>query len=341
MRIGLVGYGSGGKHFHAPFICAAEGLELAGIVARAPETIARAKADFPDVPVYPSLAAMLEAGVDIVTITTPPQTRRELVLEAIEAGVAIVADKPFAPDAQTGRELADAAKAKGVILSVFHNRRYDADILTVRKVLEQQRVGKLWRFHNRMDFNDPLTLDGGELGGLLRDLGSHLVDQTLWLLGPVKTVYAHLDIIDHPDGPTDASFVITLTHASGVHSHISSTKLNRLMNREFILYGEEGSYTSNGTDVQAQAIFAGQRPADDLAAWGYEQQDRWGILRTAEGEEAIPSEQGCYHAYYQAMAEAVRTGSEPPVTTEQAIRTLEVLDAALLSAKEGRLVTLG
>jgi len=341
MRIGLVGYGSGGKHFHAPFICAAEGLELAGIVARAPETIARAKADFPDVPVYPSLAAMLEAGVDIVTITTPPQTRRELVLEAIEAGVAIVADKPFAPDAQTGRELADAAKAKGVILSVFHNRRYDADILTVRKVLEQQRVGKLWRFHNRMDFNDPLTLDGGELGGLLRDLGSHLVDQTLWLLGPVKTVYAHLDIIDHPDGPTDASFVITLTHASGVHSHISSTKLNRLMSREFILYGEEGSYTSNGTDVQAQAIFAGQRPADDLAAWGYEQQDRWGILRTAEGEEAIPSEQGCYHAYYQAMAEAVRTGSEPPVTTEQAIRTLEVLDAALLSAKEGRLVTLG
>jgi len=341
MRIGLVGYGSGGKHFHAPFICAAEGLELAGIVARAPETIARAKADFPDVPVYPSLAAMLEAGVDIVTITTPPQTRRELVLEAIEAGVAIVADKPFAPDAHTGRELADAAKAKGVILSVFHNRRYDADILTVRKVLEQQRVGKLWRFHNRMDFNDPLTLDGGELGGLLRDLGSHLVDQTLWLLGPVKTVYAHLDIIDHPDGPTDASFVITLTHASGVHSHISSTKLNRLMSREFILYGEEGSYTSNGTDVQAQAIFAGQRPADDLAAWGYEQQDRWGILRTAEGEEAIPSEQGCYHAYYQAMAEAVRTGSEPPVTTEQAIRTLEVLDAALLSAKEGRLVTLG
>ena len=341
MRIGLVGYGSGGKHFHAPFICAAEGLELVGIVARAPETIARAKADFPDVPVYPSLTAMLEAGVDIVTITTPPQTRRELVLEAIEAGVAIVADKPFAPDAQTGRELADAAKAKGVILSVFHNRRYDADILTVRKVLEQQRVGKLWRFHNRMDFNDPLTLDGGELGGLLRDLGSHLVDQTLWLLGPVKTVYAHLDIIDHPDGPTDASFVITLTHASGVHSHISSTKLNRLMSREFILYGEEGSYTSNGTDVQAQAIFAGQRPADDLAAWGYEQQDRWGILRTAEGEEAIPSEQGCYHAYYQAMAEAVRTGSEPPVTTEQAIRTLEVLDAALLSAKEGRLVTLG
>ncbi|ROR15094.1 Gfo/Idh/MocA family protein [Erwinia sp. JUb26] len=340
MRIGIVGYGSGGKNFHAPFISAAKGLELVGIVARAPATIASAQADFPDVPIYPSLTAMLAAGIDIVTITTPPATRRELVLEAIAAGVAVIADKPFAPDAKTGRELADAAKAKGVVLSVYHNRRFDADIQTLRKVIEQQRVGKMWRLHNRMDLNDPFTLEGGEAGGLLRDIGSHLVDQTLWLLGPVKTVYAHTDIVDHPDGPTNASFVITLTHASGVHSHISASKLNRLATRELIVYGDKGSYTSNGTDVQAQAIFAGQRPADDLAAWGYEKEDRWGVLRTAGGEEAMPSEQGNYHAYYEAFVEAVRSGVEPPVTTEQAIQTLEVLDAALISAREGRLVTL-
>lgn len=243
MRIGIVGYGSGGKNFHAPFISAAKGLELAGIVARAPATIASAQADFPDVPIYPSLTAMLAAGVDIVTITTPPATRRELVLEAIAAGVAVIADKPFAPDAKTGRELADAAKAKGVVLSVYHNRRFDADIQTLRKVIEQQRVGKLWRLHNRMDLDDPHTLEGGEAGGLLRDIGSHLVDQTLWLLGPVKSVYAHTDIVDHPDGPTNASFVITLTHTSGVHSHISASKLNWLATRELIIYGDKGSYT--------------------------------------------------------------------------------------------------
>lgn len=341
MRVGLVGYGTGGQNFHAPFIVAAEGVELVGVVARAPATIARVQADFPDMPVYPSLTALLEAGVDIVTITTPPQTRRELVLEAIAAGVAVIADKPFAPNAETGRELAAAAKARGVVLGVYHNRRFDADILTLRKVLEQQRVGKLWRLHNRMDLDDPHTLEGGETGGLLRDMGSHLVDQAVWLLGPVVSVLAQTDLIDRPEGRTDASFVITLTHASGVHSHLSSSKLNYLAARDIRAYGDKGSYVSNGSDVQAQAIFAGKRPADDPQGWGYEQQALWGTLRTAAGEERVPSAQGCYHAYYQAFAQAVREGTPPPVTAEQAIMTLEVLDAALLSAREGRLVTLG
>lgn len=112
MRIGIVGYGTGGRHFHAPFIQAAEGVELAGIVARAPATIARVRADFPDLPIYASLSEMLAAGVDAVTITTPPDTRRDLVLQAIAAGVHVIADKPFAPSADAGRELEAAAKAR-------------------------------------------------------------------------------------------------------------------------------------------------------------------------------------------------------------------------------------
>ncbi len=341
MKIGIVGYGGGGKYFHAPFINAAQGLELAGIVARAPATVAKAKADFPHVPVYASLTEMLAAGVDIVTITTPPQTRRELVLEAIEAGVAVIADKPFAPDAKTGRELAAAAKAKGVLLSVYHNRRYDADILTLKKVIEQQRVGKVWRLHNRMDFDDAATLEGGETGGLLRDLGSHIIDQSIWLMGPVKTVHAQLNFVQLPVGQTDASFVITLTHENGTHSYVSATKVNRLVCRELRLYGEKGSYLSQGTDVQAQAIFAGKRPADDLANWGYEQPDRLGTLHNEQGDEKVASEQGAYHAYYEAFAAALRDGSEPPVTTDQAIAVLAVIDAAFISARENRVVTLG
>jgi len=341
MRIGLVGYGTGGKNFHAPFIIAAQGVELAGIVARAPETIARAKADYPEVPVYASLTELLAAGMDIVTITTPPQTRRALVLEAIAAGVAVIADKPFAPDAKTGRELAAAAKAKGVVLGIYHNRRFDADIQTLRNVLEQQRVGKLWRLHNRMDLDDPDTLEGGETGGLLRDMGSHLVDQAIWLLGPVKSVLAQTDLVERAEGLTDACFVVTLTHTNGVHSYLSSSKLNHLAVRELRLYGDKGSYVSNGSDVQAEAIYAGKRPVDDPAGWGYEKPERWGTLRTAAGEERIPSAQGSYQLYYEAFAAAVRDGTEPPVTPEQAIRTLEVLDAALLSAREGRTVTLG
>ncbi|SCM76864.1 Oxidoreductase family, NAD-binding Rossmann fold domain protein [uncultured Pleomorphomonas sp.] len=339
MRIGLVGYGDGGRYFHAPFIAAARGVELAGIVARSPERLAAAAADYPDVPVYPSLTALLAAGgVDAVTITTPPQTRRELVMEAIAAGVHVVADKPFAPDADGARQLDAAAKAGGVVLGVFHNRRYDADFRTLKKLVDGGRLGRLWRVHSRMDLDNPHTLEAGPTGGLLRDLGSHLVDQMLFLLGPVAAVDAQLDMIDRPEGPTDASFTLTLRHESGVHSHLSASKLNRLAVRSFRVYGDGGSYEQSGTDVQAQAIFAGRRPLDDLAGWGYETEALWGTLRTAAGAERVPSEQGRYHDYYEGFARAVAEGTPPPVTAAEATEALAVLDAARVSATEGRTV---
>lgn len=337
MKVGLVGYGTGGRHFHAPFIAAAQGVELAGVVARAPATVARVMADVPDVPVFASLTAMIAAGgLDAVTVTTPPQTRRELVLEAIAAGLHVIADKPFAPSADAARELDAAAKSRGVVLGVFHNRSFDADVQTLRKVIADGRLGRVWRIHSRMDFDDAATLEAGPTGGLLRDLGSHLVDQIIWLLGPVIAVDAQLDMVELPEGPTDAGFTIALRHASGVHAHLSASKLNRITAKEYRVYGEAGSYVSSGTDVQAQAIFAGLRPADDLSAWGYERPDHWGVLRTSAGEESIPSEQGRYHDYYEGFARAVRTGSPPPATAEEAIRTLDVLDAARKSALEGR-----
>src|ERR1700750_3165753 len=144
MRLGLVGYGVGGRYFHAPFIAAAKGVELAGVVTRSPERRTELGADFPDVPAYDSLTALLAAGVDAVTITTPPQTRRQLVLEAIAAGVPTVADKPFAPDVAGGRELVAAAEDAGVALNVFHNRRWDADIRTLAAVLKSGELGELW-----------------------------------------------------------------------------------------------------------------------------------------------------------------------------------------------------
>lgn len=336
MRIGLVGYGTGGRHFHAPFMQAAEGVELAGIVARAPGTVAKVRADFPDLPVYSSLSDMLRAGVDAVTITTPPGTRRDLVLEAIDAGVHVIADKPFAPSAAAARELDEAARRKGVVLAVFHNRRCDTDIRTLKRVLDSGRLGRLWRLHSRMDLDDPHTLEAGADGGLLRDLGSHLVDQMLWLLGPVTSVSAHLDLIDLPERPTDAGFVISMRHASGVFSQVSASKLNRLAVKEFAAYGAKGSYRSSQTDVQAQAIFAGKRPADDPQSWGYETENRWGILATAQGDERVPSEQGRYHDYYRDFVRAVQTGAPPPVTAAEAAEVLRVLDAARLSADEMR-----
>lgn len=340
MRIGVVGYGTGGKNFHVPFIQAARGVELAGVVARAPATIAAVKADLPNTPIYPSLAAMLAAGVDAVTITTPPDTRRELVLEAIDAGVHVIADKPFAPSAEAGRELNEVARKRGIVLGVFHNRRWDADVLTLKKVLGSGALGRLWRLHARMELDEPTTLEAGPTGGLLRDLGSHMVDQALWLLGPAIAVSAQLDMVTLPEGETDAGFVLTIIHEGGVHSHLSAGKVNRIAAKEYRAYGQGGSYVSSGTDVQAQAIFGGKRPADDRAAWGSEREELWGTLRTAGGAERIPSEQGRYHAYYEAFAAAVHDGGPPPVTAQEAIATLAVLDAGCISAAENRMVAL-
>ncbi|MBY6116906.1 Gfo/Idh/MocA family oxidoreductase [Mameliella alba] len=341
MKIGVVGYGTGGQHFHTPFIAAAKNCHLAGIVARAPQTVAKVRADWPDTPIYSSLSEMIAAGLcDAVTITTPPQTRRALVLEAIAAGLHVVADKPFAPDAAGGAELTAAAEARGVTLGVFQNRRLDADLQTLRKLIADGRLGRVWRIHNRMDFDDPATLEPGPTGGLLRDLGSHLVDQMLYLNGPVQSVFTHLDHVDLPEGRTNASFTLTLNHENGTMSEVSATKLNHYSLRELRAYGDKGAYVSHSTDVQAQSIFAGKRPAEEPETWGYEPQANWGTLYNAEGATRIPSEQGRYHDYYEAFAQAVRDGTPPPVSGTEGTRVLAVLDAARESAETGRSVTL-
>jgi predicted dehydrogenase len=338
MRIGLVGYGVGGRYFHAPFIQAAEGCELAGVVARAPQRVAEVHEDLPDVPVFASLGDLLDTGVDAVTISTPPHTRRELVLEAVGRRVNVVADKPFAPTAVAGQDLVDAAAAAGVLLSVFHNRRWDTDVTTLRGVLDDGLLGDVWRLDSRFDLDQPQTLESGPDGGLLRDLGSHLVDQALWLLGPARLVSASLDWVDLAEGRTDAGFVINISHVNGAHSHVSSSKLNRLESREVRVLGSLGSYVSAQTDVQAQAIFAGLRPVDDPRGWGYEVPERWGTLSTADGTRRVPSAQGSYADYYSRFAAAVSGTGPQPVPAAEAVATLAVLDAARISAEEGTTV---
>jgi predicted dehydrogenase len=336
VRLGLVGYGTGGQHFHAPFIDAADGIELVGVVTRSAERRALVAEDWPGVPTYESLTEILAAGVDAVTITTPPATRRDLVLEAIAAGVHVVADKPFAPTAAVGSEMAVAAESAGVLLSVFHNRRWDSDVRTLAGVLESGELGDLWRVHSRFDLDDPATLEAGPTGGLLRDIGSHVVDQMVWLLGPVRAVTAHLDYVKLPEGHTDAGFVLDLHHTSGVLSVVESSKLNRLAVRELRAYGSGGSYRWVGSDVQAQAIFAGRRPADDLEGWGYD--DHRGLLATDQGERAVVSAQGRYHDFYTQFVAAVRGAGPQPVRASEGIATLAVLDAARASAEMGRTV---
>lgn len=300
VRIGVVGFGGGGMKFHAPYIEAAEGVVLAGVVTRDPARRALVARRHPGVPVFDSLQALAASGlVDAVTLTTPPETRQALVLEALGLGLHVVADKPFAPDAPAARRLDAAANAAGLKLAVYHNRRWDADILALKAVLAQGKLGDVRRFHSRFDLDEPGTMEPGPAGGLLRDLGSHLVDQALWLFGPVVRVFARLDWVESAAGSTDAGFVLTLTHASGVDSHLSASKLNRLQARELRLYGSRASHVSHNTDMP-----------------------------------------GNYALYYEAFARAVRQGAPLPVSAREAVAVLEVLDAARRSDAEGVVVNL-
>jgi predicted dehydrogenase len=341
MRLGLVGYGMGGRYFHAPFIEAAEGVDLAAVVTRSPQRRAELASDHPGVPAYDSLDDLLSAGIDAVTITTPPQTRRELVLQAVAAGVHVVADKPFAPSSDGARELVAAAATAGVALNVFHNRRWDSDIRTVAALLARGELGEVTRVVSRFDLDDPATLDAGPDGGLLRDLGAHLVDQALWLFGPARHVHAELDWVDLAEGRTDCGFTLSITHADGVVSLLSSTKLNRLQEREWRVYGSNGAYVARGSDVQASAVFAGRRPRDLGDAWGYEDESRWGVLHTVAGATPVPSERGAYQDYYTQFAAAVLGEAPFPVPAVEAIPVIDVLDAARTSALEHRVVTIG
>ncbi len=147
-------------------------------------------------------------------------------------------------------------------------------------------------------------------------------------------------MIDLPEGPTDAGFTMTLRHKDGAHSHLSACKLNHIDDRELRAIGDLGSYVSKSIDIQAQDLFAGKRPADDLAAWGYEPEANWGTLRTSTGSMRVPSEQGRYHDYYEAFGRAVREETPPPVSAETGARTLAVLDAARQSAAGARSISL-
>jgi len=340
IRVGLVGYGAGGRFFHAPYIQASEACELVGVVTRSARRAALATEDIPGLVVYASLTELLDAGVDAVVISTPPETRRELVLSALARCVHVVADKPFAPSAAAGQALVEAADAAGVLLNVFHNRRWDTDVVTARAVLASGELGSVTRLDLRFDLDDQGTLEAGPGGGLLRDLGTHVGDQALWLLGPARRVSALIDWIELPEGRTASGFVLAIEHASGAHSHVSASKLNRLISRELRLHGTGGSYVSSYDDVQTRDMFAGLRPAQARATWGYEAPERWGTLRTSAGARPIPSAQGDYTRFYDEFAAAILTGGRGPVPAVEGVAVLRLLDAALTSAEEHRVVEL-
>ncbi len=350
LRVGLVGYGLAGSVFHAPLIAATEGLALDTVVTSNPERQQQARAAYPDVRLAATADELLGRAdeLDLIVIASPNRTHVPLATVALETGLPVVVDKPLAGTAAEARELAALAEERGLLLSVFQNRRWDNDFLTLRRLIDEGGLGDVYRFESRFERWRP-QLKGGwresgdpaEIGGLLYDLGSHVVDQALVLFGPVTHVYAETDI-RREGAQTDDDTFIALTHASGVRSHLHVSATTAQLGPRFRVLGSKAGYVKHGLDPQEAALRDGARPGP---GWGTEPEELWGRVGAGEspvtgGGTPVPTLPGDYPAYYEGVARALLDGAPNPVTALEAAAALDVLEAARRSAREKVTVTL-
>ena len=346
IRVALIGYGLAGACFHGPTIAATAGLKLVTVVTANPERRERARRDHPDAHVVDRADRIFEhaSGHDLVVIATPNRTHVPLAMSALAAGQAVVVDKPFAPTAEEAGRIIAEAQRRGVFVSVYHQRRWDSDTLTVRRLITEGALGEVLRFESRFERWRPTPTGGWresaerhDAGGLLYDLGSHLVDQALHLFGPVKTVYAELDQ-RRPGAGVDDDVFLALTHASGVRSHLWASALAAHPGPRLRVLGSRAAYVKVDIDGQEAALVAGGRP--DRPDWGVEAVARWGRLEVNGQARPVPSEPGAYQRYYEAVVTSLRDGGPPPVDPRDAVSGLEIIAAAQRSAAEARYVDL-
>jgi predicted dehydrogenase len=333
MRVGIIGYGLAGAVFHAPLVAATDGLEVAAIVTANPQRQERARRDHPGARIGDSPEAAYDA--DLVVVATPNDTHAALARAALERGAAVVVDKPLALSAPEARELVEFGRGR---LTVFQNRRWDSDQLTLRRLLEDGELGQVLRYESRFERWRPEakaepvwreTRSAAEGGGVLLDLGSHLIDEALRLLGPAQSVYAEIDA--RRGGPADDDAFVAIRHASGGYSHLRTSAVTAAPGPRLRVLGTEAAFVVDGLDGQEDALRAGLRPGRD---------EPWGagppaLLLRGDQETPVESERGDWPAFYRGVARWLREpGEPPPVDPDDAVRVLEVIDAARRTAAE-------
>jgi predicted dehydrogenase len=339
VRIGLVGYGFGGRYFHAPFLAGAPECEFLGVVTTSPERREAVAAQYPGAATFDSLEQLAAAGAEAVTICTPASTHIELTQQALRLGLAVVCDKPFALDAASARETVLLSEQLGLPLTVYQNRRWDSDFLTVGKALADGVLGDPVRFESRFERFAPDPGPPVSGGGTLRDFGSHLVDQALVLFGPAHLVYAEMHTGSRA-GAVDDDVFVAITHAGGVHSQLWGSWRQSAPGPRYRVTGTAATYiVVPDMDGQEERLVAGESPATS-ADWGVEPEDRWGRVFRNGTSEALRSERGAWDAFYPAFAAAVRGTRPVPVNPWDAVATARVLDAARESANFGEAIQL-
>lgn len=333
IEVGLVGYGKSARIFHAPFLKASEKLNLRSVVQRHSES---SKEDFPDVMVVQDLKSMLKDDrLDLVIVTTPNSLHYEHAREALLAEKHVVVEKPLTPISKEAYKLIELAEKQEKILTVYHNRRWDGDFLTVKKLLKDNAVGRPVEFISTFNrFRNSLREDAWKEkdlpgSGILYDLGSHLMDQALQLFGSPDSF--HADIRSQRGGAADDYFEIDFYYdEDNFKVKLKAGMLVADDTPRFVLRGTKGSYVKYGLDPQENALKAGEDPLQP--GWGREEETKWGILRTFDGEamkdtriETLP---GSYLSFYDDLAEAISENRAPAVNAREAAEAIEWIEKA-------------
>ncbi len=349
VRVALVGYGIAGRSFHAPFVRTTTGMELVAVVTGNPDRQALARSECPGAALVPDTAALWAAaaalGIVLVVVAVPNRAHVPVAMAALGTGLPVVVDKPFAATAADGRRVMAEAERLGLFLSVFHNRRWDGDFLTLRRLVADGALGEVWRFESRYERWRPEVREGAwreradpaDAGGVLADLGSHLIDQAAVLFGPPRSVYAELGRRRSGAAVDDDAFV-ALTHAGGVRSHLWASTVAGRSGPRFRVLGSRAGYEVWGMDPQEEALRAGASPGGP--GWGATPESRWGTVGVGGDVVPVPTNPGDYGRYYEAVLAALRDAAPPPVAPAEAVLTLDVIDAARRSASVGAPVDL-
>lgn len=342
LRVGLIGYGFAGRTFHAPVLSAVTGVVLVAVASSQPGVV---KVDWPSAAVVPDAAALIARDdIDLVVIATPNATHFPIARAALEAGKHVVVDKPFVLDASEACVLAALAERQGLLLSVYQNRRFDADFLTLRDVLAGGELGRPVYVESHFDrFRPEVKVRWREQAvpgaGLWVDLGAHLLDQAVQLFGRPDTL--QLDRAMLRDGAlVEDYFHAVLRYEYGPHAPLRvvlhATALAAHAAPRYIVHGTRGSYVKHGVDPQEDALRDGSRPGG--SAWGVDPSP--GTLTLAPDgkprQREVPNQRGDYTAFYAAVRDAIAGHGPNPVPPAEAVALMELLDLGTRSANEER-----
>ena len=352
IRVALIGYGYVGETFHAPLITATEGLDLAVLSSSKPDKV---HARYPDTRVTATPEeAITDAAVDLVVVASPNTSHVPLCTLALEAGRHVVCDKPFTITTQQARELETLAADKGLVLSVFHDRRWDGDFLTLKQLIADGTLGPVNYYESHFDRYRPTVRprwrEGADEGaGLWYDLGPHLLDQALVLFGPPETVQASIQT-QREGGLSDdyAHVVLGYGAASGNRATALQVTLHASLlasggSSRFLVHGNKASWLKRGLDQQEAQLLRGMKPGDP--GWGIDPEDGLlfngaasnvpGTAATGSAPEKVSNQLGCYEKYYAGVRDAIRGSGPNPVPAGEAILVMAALEAAIESARTG------